>query len=538
MTSSPAPLVADDKPARSVEAAPPAKKRLPRAFVRHHRIVITVVLTALFIFVRLLWLDADPPDRLPNHAQVYELFSDPPAKSFEARNMALFGVWQTNDADNYQFWRLQAPVWVYPISWFYRAFGVGYPQMRTFSTLCAATGFFAMMLFAGKKLRGLPFLATGSFLAFNYYYIIYGRSGLIEALLNTWLVLTVFFIYLARRHLGWLLAAEVTLVLAFLTKMSGFYLLPILLAVGIPTFVAHVRAGAPRWLAIAPFALGGALCAFLAWYVLRDAYWRTVAWNYGHMLTKKDAVDTVEVRGIPLLDVLDRLRTIQTWTKGYILLFPVAGALAAIELFRIAYRGIRRKRWARWEVTVALWLLAGFGTLLFTPHLWVHFRLILFPPVVMLAGSLLAALARVRRARSRPWIAPAVAGASIAAALAFDGTWFAGWATHRTYYVTQATEAIRKAVGERDAVFAGMWAGPLLFDTRYKWYYIKLIFNQSSEAITSFGVTHLLGVDGDLTSPRLAALFPRQWATKVTMMEFHLRGREVSVCEFKRPLAK
>src|ERR1035437_3511526 len=91
---------------------------------RRARLALLVALLTLFVGLRLAFLTADPPLFLPNGLIANELFVEPPAKAHEARNLALFGAWQTSPVDNYQFWRVQSPVWVYPLAAWFRAFGV------------------------------------------------------------------------------------------------------------------------------------------------------------------------------------------------------------------------------------------------------------------------------------------------------------------------------------------------------------------------------------------------------------------------------
>jgi 4-amino-4-deoxy-L-arabinose transferase-like glycosyltransferase len=524
----------DDEPARS--SAAPRWRRLAGVLMTHHRLILAIVLLVLFVGLRLAYLTADPPRNLPNHARIYELFTDPPAKSYEARNRALFGDWAASPADNYQFWRLQAPVWVYPLSWFYRLFGVGYAQMRIYSTLCAASGLLVLLALAARRLRGGSYLLAGSFLTFNYYYIIYGRSGLLEALLNTFVILTVLCLFLAQRRLVWLLAAEWALVLSFLTKQSGLYVLPLCLIAGGVAYVRHLRRGVPRWLAVAPVAQAAAIVGFLSWYVLRDAYWRTVTWNYGHMLFNEDATKQVALHRFPLFNALDRLRSADTWDMGFYSLFPVAGMLATIEVARIAWRAARRRRVDAWELIVAGWGVSSFGVLLLTPLLAVHYRLILFPPIALLAANLVETALRDRWMQRRAWLRAAVTVAALSLDLLLQGKWYLTWVSHRAYDMAAATQRIREAVGNQDEVFAGMWSGPLVFDTRHKYFYIKTMFNAAPAAIAELKLTCLLELDkGDLASHRLWRHYPDVMMIKEPLLALQLRGHTVRLFRFQHP---
>lgn len=499
-----------------------------RTIARRHRAVITIALTVLFLALRLVFLDADPPTSLPNDARSYELFTDPPAKSYEARSYALFGAWKTAEGDNYAFWRPQAPAWVYPLGLYYRVFGASYVTMRVFSIGCATVGLLAFLALLAKKLRGLPFLAAGLLLTCNFYFIVFTRSGLLEALLTTYIVLTVYFLVRSRDHLGWLVAAVVAFVLAFLTKQTGLYLVPLLIGTG---FVRILRArGAPLWLRALPVAAFAAAVALLAWQTTRPDYVRTVAWNYSHMVLG----DTPNARhASPVVEALQRLFERPTWTVGYFTLFPIAGALALVEAAFVVV-AIARRRARDWEVIVTIWGFGSFGVMLFTPHLAVHYRLFLFPAVAALAGAAIARLGRI--ARHRRLIRGGL-GVLVAAGLGLHVYWFAGMTYHRRYEIASARRAILKAVGKRPAVFAGMWAGPLVFGTPYQWYYIKSIFNQSAEVIDQFGITHQIATPrNDLANDRIRVLYRAQVQDRRRIASPRVRGLRVDVYELKAPL--
>ncbi|MFT3768371.1 MAG: glycosyltransferase family 39 protein [Minicystis sp.] len=517
------------------ETGAPPRGRIAAALIAHHRFILGVLLLVAFVAVRLVHIEADPPMRLPNNARVYELFTDPPAKSYEARNWALFGQWATSPVDNYQFWRLQAPVWVYSIAGFYRLFGVGYLQLRVFSTLCAATGLVAMLALGARRLRGWPFFIAGAFLTFNFYYIVYARSGLLEALLNTFVILTILCLHRAQRRLVWLMGAQWALLLAFLTKQTGIYLLPLALVAGVIAYRKQVRAGVPRWLRIAPLAQGAVIVAFLGFYVLRPAYLRTVTWNYGHMLFDKGAIDHVEIGKLPLGAALDRLRAGATWDTGFFSLFPVAGLLALLEILRVIRRAFAR-RFDAWELLVAGWLASGLGVLLLTPFLWVHYRLILFPPVMLLSASLLHATFRDRWMQRNTWLIHIVSIGALSLELVVQARWIDSLFRNPVHAMREGTRLIRAHAGNEGAAFAGMWSGPLVFDTKHKYYYIKDIFNTRGEVIGKLGITHIFDMERtDMVNGLLWQTHPGAMSARQHLVQFDLRGHTVHVFKFDTP---
>jgi len=525
-------------PAASTDEAPSLGRRLLAAWVAHHRLILGALLLGCFVALRLAYVGADPPKYLPNGARIYELFTDPPAKSYEARNWALFGSWSVSPLDNYQFWRIQAPAWVYPIAGFYRLFGVGYPQMRIFSTICSALGLVAVLAIAARRLRGWAFFLSGSFLTFNFYYIVYSRSGLLEALLNTFLALTVLFVFLAQRNAAWILAAQWALVLAFLTKMSGLYLLPLALIGGVVAYARHLRRGAPAWVKIAPPAQAAAIVAGLSWYVSRPAYWRTVTWNYGHAVFDNGGIGSVEATHFPLAKAAGRLIASSTWDTGFFSLFPVAGLFATIALLRLFYVWIRRRRFDAWDVIVAAWFVSSFGVLLLTPLMWVHYRLILFPPVALLAASLIQAMFEEPWLARRAALAHGIAALALVVDLAVHGYWTERMIKRRTYSMREATQVIRDAAGNEGAVFAGMWAGPLVFETKDKWFYVKELFNQTGEILAGLGLTHTIDLDrGDLANGLIAKKHPVPMRTRKALLQFDLRGHTVTLYHLIIPLS-
>ena len=522
----------DDNPPRGV-------RRFLAILSTHNRAALVVVLLALFLALRLAYIGADPVVSLPNGVPVYELFTDPPAKSYEARNWALFGQWSLSALDNYKFWRIQAPVWVYPIAGFYRLFGVGYVQLRVFSTICAAAGLVALLALAAQRLRGWSFFFAGAFLTFNYYDIIFSRSGLIESLLTTFAVITILFTYLAQRRLAWVLAAQWALLLAYLTKMSGIHLIPVALIGGVVAYVRHVRQGCPAWLRVAVPVQAAAIIAGVSWYVSRPAYWRTLAWNYGHALFNDGGIQDVQVSKIPVGVALHRLLSGSTWGAGYMALFPIAGALALIELARLLYLVARRRGVESWEILVAGWFASSFGVLLLTPMLWVHYRLVLFPPVALLAASLIHAVFGAPWLARRAWLRHTIAGTLLFADLAVHGWWLRGLVVNRSYHMVAATRAITSKMGNEGHVFAGMWAAPLLFGTKQKWFYVKELFNSTPEILAGIGLTHVIDLNrGDLANAMIWRSHPAAQRSRQKLLQLRLRGAAVTLYKYGVPPSK
>ena len=191
------------------------------------RLLLTVVCTALFVALRCVALDADPPSSIPGTSS-RELFAEPAAKAHEARNYALFGAFKLNPLDNYQFWRAQSPLWVYPLAGYFTAFGVDYPQLRTFSTLYAALGLGLLLWIAADLMRPSVWVFVGLLLALDPLYFHTARVGILEPAVASWLTLSMFALLRAERDARWLCLALVAFVLAFFTKQAAVYCLPVI----------------------------------------------------------------------------------------------------------------------------------------------------------------------------------------------------------------------------------------------------------------------------------------------------------------------
>jgi 4-amino-4-deoxy-L-arabinose transferase-like glycosyltransferase len=461
-------------------------------FSRLHAKAIAIALVlGLYVGVRLVLLSADPPLELPNGRSGIELYVEGAAKAQEARNRALFHRWKTHRDDNYQFWRAQSPVWVYPLSWTFRAFGVGHAQLRVFSILTSAIGLLGVMLIAARRFRGATFLVAGVFLALNYYYLFYTRAGLLEPLVNGFLSLAVFCLALSLRSLWWLAGAVAFFLLAFFSKQTGVVLAPTLLIFSVWSLVTAVRARRPARQIAIPLAACAALMICAGIYVCKDQYLRSVSWNLGHALYDRPRAE-LDLSGGALASVVDRLRDGARWYEGVFLLMPAALALAVIGCVRIGRRAFESRAIDASDLLVTLWFASALGSLLLTPLEDVRFCLLLFPPAALLAAEGVAAAAEaVQQLPVRAVVVASLLGAMTAA----DVVAWAFWAKEPQYVIRDTADAISEKIGRQRAVIVGAWAPPVLLGTRYRNYYVKHgNFNTSKKTVKKLGITHILKI--------------------------------------------
>jgi len=472
---------------------------------RRLRIVaLALLLVAVFATLRLLELDADPPWPLPNGQSGQELVVEGPAKAHEARKWALFDAFDTHPADQYRFWRAQSPVYVYPLAGWLREVGVGWAQLKAFGVLATGVGFVVLLVLAAGRWGARGMGALGVMLGLHFYSIHYCRAGLLEPYLNTWAILTVAFGMLALRDLRWSIGMQWCLAGALLVKLSAAYLVP--LALGL-TLVAHRRAhrrGVARWQHALVLGHGAALGAALVAYMLSDPYWRTVEWNFVHMVHDEKGFETPDLTDIPGLAVLGRMVDIRRLGNGLVLVFPVMLWLAVLRL-GVTVHALFRKRplsehLSDLDWVAAAWLLSAWGILQLTPLVRVRFTMILFPPMaLMAAGGLMLLLDRCSERRG---VQLGIVAAAAVALLATHVRWQVRWLDEHTTHIHDNNVVMAEAVAGKKATIVGHYASSMTFDSEADYFFAKRHFNLSKEVLEQLPFTHVFSRVGKRDSIR------------------------------------
>lgn len=485
----------------------------------------------VFVAIRAIALEADPPLKLPHGRPSQELWAEGAAKAQEARNWALFGRWQTNPADNYQFWRPQAPVWVYSLAAFLKLFGVTLVAHRAHSILVAALGFVVVMQYARHRLSATAWGVLGLLLAGNYYYILYTRVGLIEPMVNLFSALLVYCVYRALTQPLWLVPATWALLLAVFSKMSGLYLLPLLLIGAGVSFARGRSLGWRFWLIPGLHAAALALLAVL--YMRSDAYVQRVVWVIAHMAYNRDGATEVDVTRLDPWQLPARLVDWERWRWRFFPLFPVSATLSLLTLAHTA-KTWWQKRALDWDALTVLWLLAAWAPLQLTNNTYVRFYLVLFMPMALLgARGFDLALSWLK---GRPTWRSALTVAVVATFLNIHGGHYRSWYVHRTHQVRDTNRRVVEVVGPRKAVFVGMWALWLTFETPYEFYTVRNYFNIDKAAQRQLGVTHLMLRPKDLSGSIVRRNFPKPFGKKRLLERFRVKNETISLYALQKPL--
>lgn len=512
-------------------------------------LLLIAALAALFFAFRVAYITADAPRDLPNGSSGYEVFAEPFAKAHEARNRALFGVWQTNPVDNYQYWRLQAPCWVYPLWLWFKVFGVSITSLRLFSSVVATLGFVVLLAFARRRLSRLGTAVAGVFLATNYYDILYQRCGLIETMVGAWFAVVVYTLHRALKDARWLLVTEAALVLGFLSKQTMVEIGPLFLIVGVIAYVGWLRrSDAPKWQKALPPVVGLVLLGGLALYVKSPAYTRLLSRNYRHMVHDRTGAQSEEME-LEASDLWGRATTWQLWDEGYFSLMPVLSILALIQIARFVIGVVRHRRvYDPWLALTIGWLLtAAIPFMMAQSEL--RFRMHLFAPTALLAASLVMDLSswiaqRIAQATNAGpskliaarCVGPVFAVSALSASLWFDLGWYKSWIEARTYTVHQANQQIAANIGNRRAVVIGSWAPAFVFNTRYEFFYVRSEFNSNRKALEQLGITHVLLMNRrDYTGTILRRVMPNIMTKLQRRTSLRYDGRSVTLYSVTDP---
>jgi len=132
----------------------------------------------IFTLMRLVHINADGPQDLTMSAATY---TDEGFKTYDSRNMVLFGDWKWTPEDEYEGWNTKSPLTVLPHTWIFRHFGVSYASIRFLSVLYAAATMILLFLFLLRNYDRLTALAGLIFFGTNYFAAMFNRLGMYES---------------------------------------------------------------------------------------------------------------------------------------------------------------------------------------------------------------------------------------------------------------------------------------------------------------------------------------------------------------------
>jgi len=172
----------------------------------------------MFLFIRVIYLDADPC--------FLKRFGDVGDEGYwvhNARNAILFGRWMIDD---YQA-LATGPLFSVMVYTSFKLFGVGLFQARLVSAIAGWLTLVLLYFFIKDAWSKKAAVITVLILGFNNAFLMYNRLGLVESSMIIFLVATLYLWYKGNNNWnGFYVLSGVTFALAILTKLTAVYFAP------------------------------------------------------------------------------------------------------------------------------------------------------------------------------------------------------------------------------------------------------------------------------------------------------------------------
>ena len=454
------------------------------------------------LLLRAVHLGADGPTVFPGGLYSDAPLKDEAAKGFAARSRCLFGAWSASPADDYRFWEVLSPVWTWSQYFWFKLTGPGYRGARLLSIAWSALA--ALFLYlalsrqslsrSGQSNRRAAGVIAAAFMSFNFHCLIFGRLGLLETPLLALLIMAFYFQSRASEHpANWIMASGLWL-MAWLVKQSAIIYLPVLIL----GFVLQSASGGARrrlvfWTGLISItlALAAAGAMFLDW----DYRVRSVM-NLRHSLDylPDQSREWMQVTPSRTLDSI-RYNLGRGLIQGYLAMFPISGPLAILELVFIAIAIVRTRKIELLPALAALWWLSARGALTLQGQAFPRFYIMQAPSTFLLAALALARLLPASPAVPGRRLRQVFVVAVMALSLLVNLLPWARWVRDDSREIERGGRWLVQVIGPEEATVVGEWAGPLCFDTPYRTFYLKNVFNRRGCQLVALWPTHLLLVE-------------------------------------------
>ena len=456
--------------------------------------IFLAIVFIILVSVRCLHLTADAPLSFPNGWRSYETFTDEAAKAYQSRNYALFGKWNTSAQDQYQIWKTLSPVWVYPLMLWFKAFGVSYTTLRIFSIVWFVIGLLLILLLWRTSILKNAGVYAVLFFNFNFFLFIYSRLGLMETMLNTFLLLSVCLLAFSFKQKWFFPLSLLAFLSAYFIKQNALLMAPVFIAGYFLTFGNPVQKkfwlNKANWASVLIAILSISMLYYL-WHQPAYRLFTIMNIRHGYGLPPDTSRTGLVIRTDFIRDSISyHLSLIGLW-QTYFAFDPVVSALALVEIICIIYFWFRHKKQENVELLLLVWLLCFRFFLAESSARVERFWLPQVPAMLLLAGAGLSRIAQLldkKSARLKIILVSMV----ILLSFAWNFYFWLKWFSHPRYELISAGKKLEQALGDKPAVVIGKWAGPLLFPSKHQYYYVKNIFNRKPQQLNSFGINYIL----------------------------------------------
>jgi hypothetical protein len=365
---------------------PPEKvveKIILEGFFKDNYLYIFIGIIIVGAFLRLNHLTADPPFNLS-----YSLgpFTDEGAIAISARNKLFWGSWKMDD-----FFRMSISSllsFIYFI--IFRIAGTGFAQIRIVPIAASLGTIFLVFSILKKEGNIKAAIFSSLFLSFSYFYVMHNRLALEETSLIFFLVLSIYFLLKGKDNKTYFLFSGLALSAGiFFIKVSGIFFIPLLIFEILRWGFIREKPRMKKMGEFLLYFLAGLAGGFLIWLLLIVLPYKSTVINYILFHTLRSEAGKAQNLG-KLIKNLNSLGTSSKFFAQMFFLF-VFSFVYIIYWLRNIKEKIRVK--SSLEFISILWIIIGMLFLAYPNYQPIRYRLVLVPPMGILAGFLISKIA-------------------------------------------------------------------------------------------------------------------------------------------------
>ncbi len=182
---------------------------MAKGLLKYSSYYLPVLLFFAFL-IRVIYLQSDTP--------LWHMYTDEGWKTLDARTFILTGDWYlTSNAAPYYLFLFPIFTILEVVS--FLLFEIGYIQARIFPIFCGLLTIWLIHKIVQTHFKGYWGLLAGFFLSFNYFFVMFNRSALVETPVICLMVLSLyFFLTTGKRGRNWYLSGFIFF-LALITKL-------------------------------------------------------------------------------------------------------------------------------------------------------------------------------------------------------------------------------------------------------------------------------------------------------------------------------
>lgn len=221
-------------------------------------VVILLLILTMAAILRLQHIRADPPPLLVHLTKSAGIYFDEAMYCHNARNKVLFDKWMMDDWNPLLYNAILTGIYFTG----FKLFGISMVTVKIINIIFGLLGVVFLYLAVRRYLSEAYALGLAALLAFDYYWVMYNRIGLLENFTTLFFILSAYFLIKSKEKAIHMVLVGIFVALTVLSKYLYFYFF---LAAAIA--VVYQAWQTKRWRQVLNF-LAGAFAVLAAWFFL------------------------------------------------------------------------------------------------------------------------------------------------------------------------------------------------------------------------------------------------------------------------------